>query len=230
MKLLILCLLYYTQLVICNVVSFTGKYSLHPKNLTIDDISRVDFRIYQIGNYTNKPFSQSTKVNSIDGLFTFNNLPLNRGNNVTTDFVIYSTSLDYNLKPVRILLTYTSWDDEANNHTVKAYSNFVGREYFPDKDIIFPDKLEELSMDPYLEVTYFNKAPYRLYYQERNEGILSTGIIGNILSSRWKTAGVITMILLIIFPYVVERLDPETSQLLREEVQRKQREKYQIQQ
>ena len=208
--------------------SVTGKFDITPRNLTVHDIARTSFKLFQIGNYsTERPYHARTKLINTDGGFVFDNLPLNKGVNSTTHFVMHSDSLDYNLKPNRILLEFIALDTDANQYNLTAYKNFFGKEYFPSKDIVYPEKLEVISSDPFLQVTFVNKAPLRFYYQDRNASILQGGFIGSILASRWKTAGVVTIFFLMMFPLIIEKLDPETTKVIKDEAQRKQREKYQ---
>ncbi|CCE63440.1 hypothetical protein TPHA_0E03500 [Tetrapisispora phaffii CBS 4417] len=216
--------------------SIKGKVDLRPKSLTISDISRITLTLHQIYNYKNDnitisdtkdSYYASTKIINTSGDFKFDNLPLIKGFNKTTYFVLHSNSLDYNLRPNRVLYKFVSLDEDANKFNVTAYQNLLGREYFPSPEIAYPENLLEINADPYLNITYVRNAPMRLYYQHRKPSFLETGIIGNILSSRWKTAAVVTALCLAIFPLVAEKLDPETTRLIKEEALKKQREKYQ---
>lgn len=204
-----------------------GRFNYTMVNIHQYPVSRTHFTLYQIGNYsTNEPYFATTELKDNLGNFEFKNLPLNLGTNATTYFVMYPSSLDFNLKPNRILIEFT----DRGNGTVesKAFKNYFGREFFPSKDITYPEKLESISMDPFIEIALVHIAPRRSYFQVRNAGILQSGIIGNILSSRWKTAAVITVICLAIFPFIVEKFDPETTKAMKEDALRKQREKYVI--
>ncbi|CAI4034244.1 hypothetical protein SMKI_10G0280 [Saccharomyces mikatae IFO 1815] len=202
-----------------------GRLDLAANNITGFVSTRTSFKLYQIGNFSTKyPHTATAIFQDDEGHFEFSNLPLNEGVNETTYYVMYPASMDFNLKPNRILIEFKNL--ENGTLQLNAFKNLFGRENFPSKDIIYPEKLESMKVDPYIKVELLHKAPIRSYLQARNVSIFSTGIIGSILNSRWKLAGVITLIALVVFPIIVEKLDPETARAIREETKRKQREKY----
>ncbi|CAI4043463.1 hypothetical protein SKDZ_10G0270 [Saccharomyces kudriavzevii ZP591] len=202
-----------------------GRLDLAANNITGFVLARTSFRLYQIGNFsTEYPYAATTTLQDDKGHFEFANLPLNDGVNATTYYVMYPASMDFNLKPNRILVEFQNLENGTLH--LNAFKNFFGRENFPSKDITYPEELQSMSVDPYIEVELLHKAPIRSYLQTRNVSIFSTGIVGNILNSRWKLAGVITLIALVVFPIIVEKLDPETARAIKEEAKRKQREKY----
>lgn len=207
--------------------SISGKFDLKYGNITKDTIRRSTFKIYQIGNYTSdKPYTASTHLNGLDGHFEFNDLPINTGVNETTYFVLYSSSLDFNMNPNRILIEFV----QLENGTVamNGFRNYFGREYFPSKDIIYPEQLESIVVEPYVRISVINSAPLRSYFQIRNSGILKSGPIAGILNSRWKMAGVITFICVVAFPMFIDQIDPDAALLLKEEALTKKKEKYAI--
>ena len=53
-----------------------------------------------------------------------------------------------------------------------------------------------------------------------------SGPIANILNSKYKMAGVITVVFMIVFPMILEKLDPETAKAIKEEKLKREREKY----
>ncbi|QID85941.1 Protein sop4 [Saccharomyces pastorianus] len=202
-----------------------GRLDLAANNITGFVLTRTSFKLYQIGNFsTEYPYTATTTFQDDEGNFEFVNVPLNQGVNATTYYVMYPASMDFNLKPNRILIEFQNL--ENGTLQLNAFKNFFGRENFPSKDITYPEKLESMIVDPYIQVEILQKAPIRSYFQARNVSIFSTGIVGSILNSRWKLAGVITLIALVIFPIIVEKLDPETARAIKEEAKRKQREKY----
>ncbi|CAI4557725.1 CCQ_1a_G0027540.mRNA.1.CDS.1 [Saccharomyces cerevisiae] len=202
-----------------------GRLDLAASNITGFVSTRTSFKLYQIGNFsTEYPYTSTTMFQDDEGNFEFANLPLNDGVNETTYYVMYPASMDFNLKPNRILIEFKNL--ENGTLQLNAFKNFFGREYFPSKNITYPEKLQSMKVHPYITVELLHKAPIRSYLQARNVSIFSTGIVGNILNSRWKLAGVITLIALVVFPIIVEKLDPETARAIREEAKRKQREKY----
>ncbi|CCD23078.1 Sop4p NDAI_0B00440 [Naumovozyma dairenensis CBS 421] len=221
-------MLFVLYLIVGFLLSFAkcttikGKLDLPFVNISNFSISRTYFSLYQIGNYsTNEPYYKKTGLQDSDGNFEFSNLPINSGINETTHFVLYSTSLDFNLKPNRILIEFK----ELENGTItsKAFKNFFGREYFPSNDIIHPEHLEAIEMEPYITISEVNMAPYRSYFQVRNVGILQSGPLASILNSRWKSAAVLSVILLAIFPFLVEKFDPETTKAMKQEALAKKR-------
>ncbi|QLL34317.1 hypothetical protein HG536_0G01760 [Torulaspora globosa] len=205
-----------------------GRLDLGPQlNITRATVSRVHFWLHQIGNYSEgHGYSSETQLNDLDGNFQFENIPLNPGLNATTHFVMYSSSMDFNLKPNRILITFTNLDEQGEAYDVKAHRNVFGKEFFPSPDIAYPEELEQIEVSPYIKIAPISAAPMRVYYQQRNKGILQSGPLAKLFDTRWKQAGVITLIALVVFPIVLEKLDPETAKAVKEEQQRRQRLKY----
>lgn len=210
---------------VCLAVSIDGKFQFSLGNLTKNAIRRTSFDLHQIGNYSTKvPYKDSVRLLDLDGNFKFDDLPINGGVNETTYFVLTSSSLDYNLAPNRILIEFVNL--ENGTLQMNGYINYFGREYFPSKDIIHPDKLDQISVEPYVVVSVIQKAPFRAYFQIRNSGMLNDGIVGSILSSRWKLAGVITVICVFVFPMFLDKIDPDAALLLKEEALKKKRDQY----
>ncbi|KAH7582022.1 Suppressor of PMA 1-7 protein [Nakaseomyces glabratus] len=213
-----------------NEVSIKGRLELSEIDISAYMIPRCSFRLYQIGNYSaDKPFHQITRIKDKNGTFEFNHVPINHGVNESTYFVMTPSSRDFNLLPQRVLVEVTNILNETTGKVeqqLKAFRNYFGREYFPSKDIHFPDKLEEMDALPYISIKMSKMLPFRDYLQQRNVGLLQSGPLAGILNSKWKIAAVITLLALMTFPYLVEKLDPETARAMKEEARKKQREKY----
>lgn len=212
--------------------SIKGKLDLSPHfNITGGTIPRTIFKLYQIGNYSQShAYSDQVQLKDLDGNFEFEGVPLNPGLNATTHYVLYSSSLDYNLKPNRILIEFKNSDNDGTNYEIKAFRNVFGKEFFPSADIVYPEQLESLQTDPQITITLVNLAPLRAYYQQRRKGFFQTGPLARLLDSRWKQAAAITGIAVILFPILLEKMDPDTAKAIKEEQQRKQREKYAVKQ
>lgn len=207
-----------------------GQLDLGPQfNITGATVSRIHFRLQQIGNYSNSNgYRSEARLKDLEGNFEFHDIPLNSGMNATTHYVMYASSLDFNLRPNRILIEFTNLDEKGELYEVKAYRNVFGKEFFPSPDILFPEELESVETNPYISISLVSMAPLRAYYQQRNKGIFQGGPLAKLLDTRWKQAGVITLIALVVFPIVLEKLDPETAKAIKEEQQKKQRLKYQV--
>lgn len=218
---------------ITQAISVKGRLDLSPTVITAYTIPRVSFRLYQVGNYsTAEPYHDITRITDVNGTFMFNDLPVNPGVNVSTHFVLTPNSMDFNLLPQRILIEITNVHNETTgevNAKLRAFRNYFGREHFPSKDILFPEQLDEMEVEPYILIKPARSAPFRNYLQPINVGLFESGPLAGILNSRWKVAGIITLICVMSFPYLVEKFDPETAKAMKEEAERKQREKYMIQ-
>lgn len=218
---------------IVQAVSIKGRLDLSPTKITTYSIPRVYFKLYQIGNYTAaERYYETARITDTNGTFEFNNLPVNPELNVSTYFVLNPNSMDFNLLPQRILIEVTNVYNETTEEVttqVKAFRNYFGREHFPSKDILFPEQLDEMSVEPYILILPARAAPFRNYLEQRNVGLFESGPLAGILNSRWKIAAVITLICVMTFPYLVEKFDPETAKALKAESERKQREKYMVQ-
>lgn len=205
-------------LYLCSVAvsaSVRGRLDLGPRNISREDVARTEFTIYQIGNLTDQPYTTTVHLDSLDGTFEFSNVPLAPGANESTYFVLYPRALDYNLKPNRILVELIKREGSAEP-TVRAYKNVFGKEYFPSPEILYPETLEAVAAEPYITITTVNTAPVRQYVQARNIGIFQSGPLASIVNSRYKMAGVITLVMLLVFPMIVEKFDPETAEAIKE--------------
>ena len=209
-------------------VSIKGHLDVAPYNLSTFKISNTRFRLQQIGDIdTNKhPIKATAYVQDSDGSFEFDGIELNEGINKTTQFVIYPLSKDFNLKPNRVLVEF--FMNENGTLEAKGFRNYFGREYFPSKEIKFPEKLEPIDIEPRVIFSLVQKQPFRHYLQVRNLGVLKSGPIASILQSPWKMALVLIVLTIIIFPIYVENFDPETVKLMKEQRQKQQRNRYQI--
>lgn len=215
----------------CKAIDIKGNLNLSPYNITDYKITRTYFDLQQIdlNNIDSDSFEfyrDRAYINNINGDFKFENIPINLQINETAKFIIYPRSIDFNLKPNRVLIEFTLLPN--GTLTQNAWKNYFGREYYPSVDNKFAEKLDQIDMEPSINFTLVNKQPFRQYFQERNSSLLENGFIASILSSRWKMALVITGIALMIFPMIVEYIDPETSQELKLENERKQRAKYEV--
>lgn len=214
-----------------SAASLKGKLDVAPSNITGATLSRTNFKLHQIGNFSEvHGYDCNVKLKDAEGNFEFEDIPLNKGFNATTYFVLYSSSLDFNLKPNRILVEFTNLDDNGDSYVLKAYKNFFGKEYFPSPEIIYPEELESVATDPFITINLVNMAPFRMYYQQRNQGMFQNGPLAKLLDARWKQAIAITALSVVAFPFLVEKLDPETAKAIKEENQKKQRERYEIKQ
>lgn len=153
-------------------------------------------------------FTQKQKIVNSDGDFSFENVPLNLNNNVSY-YNIKAISSYLNLSPNRILVTVPN--DDPQNITYQA--NAIGKDNFASLDILYPESL------PYMNALVIKPAkdtPIREYVINKTEGILQSGFIGDILASKWKTAGIVTAIFMMIFPYILEYIDPEAAAEMKE--------------
>lgn len=207
-----------------------GRLDVDTINITGVTRSKSLFKLYQVGNYSGLPFYSYAHLKNDEGDFEFTDVPVNPGMNATTHFVLYSSSIDFNLKPNRILVELVNKDDAGANVELNAYKNIFGREYLPSPDIIYPEKLEKIEMDQYIPITLIQMVPMRAYYEKRNIGMFQSGPLASLLDAKWKQAGLITAVTLMAFPYILEKLDPETAKAVREEKLKQKREKYQVKQ
>lgn len=212
--------------------SIKGRLDLGPQfNITGAAVPRTHFKLYQIGNYSQpQAYSDDVQLKDLEGNFEFENIPLNQGFNATTHYVLYSSSLDYNLKPNRILVEFRNLDQDGQIYEVKAFRNVFGKEFFPSADILYPEQLDTLTVEPYITISLVNLAPLRAYYQQRRKGFFQTGPLAKLLDNRWKQAAAITTIAVVAFPILLEKMDPATAKAIKEEQQRKQRDKYAVKQ
>lgn len=212
---------------ICSLAlaaTIKGKLELGPFEITNRAVVNTHFKLYSVGNNSFEPFAAEAQISDVNGSFVFTDVPVLPQVNSSTYYVLHSLSLDFNLKPNRILIELTNVGE--GEPTIKAYKNIFGKEYFPSPEIMYPESLEEIAAYPYITISTINKAPLRMYVQQRNVGMFQSGPLASIVNSKYKMAGVITVIMMLLFPMVLEKLDPETAKAVKEERIRKQREKY----
>lgn len=206
-------------------LSIKGQLDSSPFNLTNYKNGNTYFKLQQIGDIENgHPIKAVAHLQDNEGSFEFDNIVLNSGINKTTAFVISPISKDFNLKPNRVLVEFFTHENGTIQR--KGFMNYFGREYYPSKDIKFPETLEPIAIEPFVKFALVQKQPHRQYLQIRNTGILQSGPVAGILKSPWKMGLLIVAFAIILFPIYVENFDPETARLIKEEKQRKQREKY----
>lgn len=219
-----------------DVNSIKGKLDLRPYQLDGRAAGRTFLNLYQIANFSDEkqaninPFTLSTTVDNNEGLFEFTNLPILRGVNESTYFVISADSKDFNLKPNRILVEFKHvvYENGTDEIASKAFMNYYGREYIAQPDIHNPDKLTQISMNPYINIKPLPEIPTRHYFQIRNTGLLESGPVASILKSRWKLAGIITAIAIGVMPMIIQKLDPSASEAMKEQNFQKKRELYTV--
>lgn len=230
MQLVFLATLLCSVFSVVSAITVRGRLDVPTINITGITWSKTSFRLYQVGNYSGLPYDAKSQLKNEHGDFEFQNLPVNSGLNATTYFVLYSSSIDFNLKPNRILVELINKGSNEESLEINAYKNVFGKEYFPSSDIAHPEELEPIETDPFIPITLVQIAPVRVYYEQRNTGMLQSGPLAMLLDARWKQAAWITLIILMVFPIIVEKLDPETAKAVNDEKLRKQREMYQIKQ
>lgn len=116
-----------------------GRLDLAASNITGFVSTRTSFKLYQIGNFsTEYPYTSTTMFQDDEGNFEFANLPLNDGVNETTYYVMYPASMDFNLKPNRILIEFKNL--ENGTLQLNAFKNFWKR-IFPIQRYNVPRKI-----------------------------------------------------------------------------------------
>ncbi|AMD22056.1 HGL284Cp [Eremothecium sinecaudum] len=209
---------------LCSAVTIKGRLDISPKDITHETVVRSSFKLYQVGNITGTPYKAQAYLKDIHGHFEFTDVPIEAGS-TPTYYQLVPQSLDYNLKPNRVLIEIINNGNE-NNVTINAYQNIFGKEHFPSPDIIYPDELQKLDVDPDIVITYVQAVPWRSYYVSRNPGMFSSGPLASIVNSKYKLAAVITIIALMLLPILVEKFDPEVAQAVREQKLTKVKEQY----
>ncbi|CEP64409.1 Sop4p LALA0_S11e03466g [Lachancea lanzarotensis] len=216
-------------------VTVRGRVDVSPFNLTRRSIVNTSFKLFQVGDYQGQPFAASAKIHNIDGEFGFEKVPEPLDANSTNFFVLQTSSLEFNLKPNRILISIEQ--DSSHNGTdfvVKAYKNVFGKENFPSPEIVHPEQLEEIPFESHIPITLVNMAPLRVYLQERNSDLFKSGPIASILSSKYKLAAVVTGIVALIFPSIFSKLEAAaaleaTEEKLLQQQQQKQSDRMEVQ-
>ncbi|SCU95994.1 LAFA_0G03642g1_1 [Lachancea sp. 'fantastica'] len=185
-----------------------GRVDVSPFNLTRRSIVNTDFKLIQVGEYQGRPFTSTAKISNLEGDFGFEQVPEPQDASSRTFFVLQASSLDFNLKPNRILVSIErNGSNSTTQLVVKAYKNVFGKENFPSPEIVHPEQLEEIPFESHIPITLVNKAPLRVYVQERNSDLFKSGPIAGILSSKYKLAAVITGIVALIFPSIFSKLE-----------------------
>lgn len=193
-----------------------GKVDLrgYTKKIDRNTFGRISLTLNQIYQNNSIPesnyfYDAQTTVKTKNGDFEFENVVLDTKNEYSY-YVLKAQSLDFNFQPNRVLVKVQSNDTSA----VQYFANYMGREYFPSPEILYPEQLQELktlSFRPLAEV------PLRNYVQPRKLGFLKSGPLAGIFQSKWKTGALVAVIASIALPYIMEKLDPETAKAIKEE-------------
>ena len=117
-----------------------GRLDLAASNITGFVSTRTSFKLYQIGNFsTEYPYTSTTMFQDDEGNFEFANLPLNDGVNETTYYVMYPASMDFNLKPNRILIEFKNLDKW--HLTIERVQELFWKRIFPIQRYNVPRKI-----------------------------------------------------------------------------------------
>lgn len=193
-----------------------GKIDLrgYTKKTDRNTWSRISLTLNQIYQNNSIPASHyfydaETAVKTTSGDFNFENVVLDTENEYSY-YVLKAQSLDFNFQPNRVLVKVQSNDTSA----VQYFANYMGREYFPSPEILYPEQLQELKT---LTFRPLADLPMRAYVQPRKLGFLKSGPLAGIFQSKWKTGALIAVVASITLPYIMEKLDPETAKAIKEE-------------
>ena len=148
-------------------------------------------------------YTQKEKLINAEGSFSFKDVELNPNSNVSY-YNIKAISTYLNFSPNRVLVTIPH--DPTQNVTYQA--NAIGKDNFATPDILHPENLPYMKA---LVIKPLKDTPVREYVINNTEGILQSGFVGDILASKWKTAGIVTAFFMMVFPYILEYLDPEAA-------------------
>ncbi|SCV03337.1 LANO_0G03532g1_1 [Lachancea nothofagi CBS 11611] len=194
-----------------------GKLDLSPFNVSRKDAINSNFKLLQVGDLGDQLYISNTRIRDFDGNFEFQHVPEPQDANSTVYFVLQSSSLDYNLKPNRILIRLDRGAQDANGIVTRAFKNVFGKENFPSPEILHPEELEEIDTKPYISITLVNKAPLRTYIQERSVSMFESGPLASILSSKYKLAAVITGVMTLLFSLFIGKLDIEGANAIKDD-------------
>lgn len=172
-------------------------------------LNSIDLELTQVYPYKNESdsdlsyYSYSKKLSDANGKFLFDNVPLDLSNNVSY-FAIKSSSKYFNFSPGRILVSINNSDSSDS----KYQANYIGKDYFPTLDILYPDSLPVMNN---LTIKLVTEEPIKNYIIVRNDNILTSGVLGSIFESKWKSGALITVTFMMLFPYIIGYIDPEAA-------------------
>lgn len=173
-------------------------------------LNSIDLELTQVYPYKNESdsvdlsyYNSNTKLSNAKGKFQFDNVPLDLSNNMSY-FAIKSSSKYFNFSPSRILVSINNSDSCDS----KYQANYIGKDYFPTLDILYPETLPVMNN---LTIKLVTEEPIRNYIVVRNDNILTSGFLGSIFESKWKSAALITVTFMMLFPYIIGYIDPEAA-------------------
>ncbi|AGO10892.1 AaceriAFR619Wp [[Ashbya] aceris (nom. inval.)] len=211
--------------VVAALTTINCRLDLSPRQISRKELLRTHLHLYQVGNFSGQPYSAKATLRDSEGRFQFADLPVSHDENSTVYFQLVASSQDYNLKPNRVLVEIQGRGEELEP-AVRAFQNVFGREHFPSPEIVYPEQLVELEVEPELVISYVHAAPLRNYIVTRRGGILDSGPLAGIFRSKYKLAAVVTILALLLFPMLVEKFDPATVEAIKEQRLSQTREKY----
>lgn len=165
-----------------------------PGEFTNLDLVHTSIELLEITDDLSKnPIKRHAFINS-EGIFKFHEIP--KGS-----YLLSLSHIEFNLVPFKSRVDINE-ADEVVIHLVQGAQ--LWEEFGPE--IPHP-----------LRVIPNTKFPERQYIKKRNPGILESGPIATVINNPLYLAGVFLVILAVAGPYLLEKFDPETAKLMKEQ-------------
>lgn len=194
MKLGVIGLFVAALLIRFTVCATVEGYLELPGEYTNLDLEHTSIELLEITNDLNKsPIKRHGYINN-KGIFKFTDIP--KGS-----YLLSLSHIEFNLVPFKSRVDINE-QDEVVIHLVQGAQLW-----------------EELGPEiPHpLRVIPNTKFPERQYIKNRNPSILESGPIATVINNPLYLAGVFLVILAVAGPYLLEKFDPETAKLMKEQ-------------
>lgn len=180
---------FLVQAVFC--AELPGQLKLS-RNLTSEDVQNTEILLEQVSSDTQR--QQKRAYLHRDGSFHIRDIP-------EGEYLLSIVSIDLNLIPMRALVE-VSHEDSISAYVVTSSDTRAHRG--PQIPLPF-----ELIANP--------KLPERAYLKERNPGILKSGPIAVVLNNPLYLAAALLVLLSMAVPFLMEKFDPESAKIVREQ-------------
>ncbi|CCH42463.1 putative membrane protein [Wickerhamomyces ciferrii] len=173
----------------------SGFIELPGDELTNLDLVHTSIELLEIqGAQSNSiGLKRNAHINS-EGVFNFHDIP--KGS-----YLLSVSHIEYNLVPFKSRVDVLE-NDEVKVHLVQAAQKW------DDKGPEIPQPIRFIPN---------TKFPERQYIKNRSPGILESGPIATVVNNPLYLAMAFLAIIAVVAPYLLEKFDPETAKLLKEQ-------------
>ncbi|KAH3679285.1 hypothetical protein WICMUC_001109 [Wickerhamomyces mucosus] len=214
-------LILFTSILIGHVFCATINGQINfPENITSIDIQHTTIELIKISELNHSIESSATNFGlkrktllQENSNFEFKHIP-------NGEYLLNILSIDYNFNPNKLKIVINE-EQEDNDQIIKAYIYRFGFEFNEsidgDNNSINNNNNNNIELSYPLIINTHSIHPERIYIKPRQLSILEWGPLKTILGNRLYLVLSIVTIFLMVGPLILEKFDPETAKLMKEQ-------------